>query len=104
MPRDTLPGPPRPPSRPAPAVVAFDRVRALARQGHDGHALEVALSAALAKGRVALEPHRRAEAGPPATADESVRQFLQAIQAAAEELDGIALAVAEGADDGQGAA
>jgi hypothetical protein len=70
------------------------KVRSLVRQGHVGHALETALSAALANGKAALEPYVRA--GPPATADEGARRFLLAVQAAAEELDRLALAVVEG--------
>jgi len=34
-------------------------------------------------------------AGPPATAEEARRRFLQAVQAAAEEMERMALAVAE---------
>lgn len=69
-------------------------MRSLVRQGHIEHALETALSSALVRGKAALEPY--VTAGQPATPEEAARRFLLAVQAVAEELERLALAVAEG--------
>jgi hypothetical protein len=85
---------PQPPPRRDPDAVTLDRVRELLRHGGDvGYVLEVARSAALAKGKAALDP--RWTEGRPAQ-EKAARQFLLAVQAAAEELDRLAQAVAEG--------
>ena len=94
MPDDTdLPLPPPPPDA---AGLTLARVRGLLARGGDvGYVLEVALAAALAKGQAALDRYRWG-ADVPATAEEARRRFLEALQAAEEELDRIALGVAEG--------
>jgi hypothetical protein len=87
-------GLPLPPPAPDPAVLALANVRSLIHQGHVADALETAMRSALVKGKAAVEQYNRA--AQPATADAAARQFLQAIQAVAEELERLALAVAEG--------
>jgi hypothetical protein len=67
----------------------------LVRQGDPGSALEDALASAKREGMATLD--QCSTAGAPATADDAASRFLEAVRAAGEELDRLALAVAEGA-------
>jgi hypothetical protein len=78
---------------PPPSAIP-EHIRGLVRSGDIEYALEVTLFATLDRGEEALEPYQRA--GRPATAEEGERRFLLAAQAAGEELDRLALTVAEG--------
>jgi hypothetical protein len=71
----------------------LDNARALVHGRHVRHALETALAAAGRKGVAALERQGRWDGQ--VTPEESARRFLEAVQAAGEELDRLALAVAE---------
>jgi hypothetical protein len=89
-----LPTPPPPWNSTEPPHVRRERARGLLGMGDVPYALEVARAGAGRKGKAALEKYRRQ--GRPTTAEEAARWFLEAIQAAAEELDRLALAVAAG--------
>jgi hypothetical protein len=75
---------------PDPTDLLLARVLNLVRDGHVHQAIEVAAAAVQAKGKASLiEVRRPRDIGTPR------QEFLRAVQAAAEELDRIALAVAE---------
>jgi hypothetical protein len=76
-----------------PAKAVIDHIRALLSTGHVEHAVETALCSALARGKVALIGRR--SPGDSAATGEAPRRLLEAVQAAGEELDRLALAVAE---------
>jgi hypothetical protein len=102
MPADPTPGPrPLPPPLPDPAELALANVLSLALRG-DGpdarYALEHTLASAKRKGTAWLERYH--DFGRPVSREEWARRFLEAAQVAREELDRLALAVAEATGTG----
>jgi hypothetical protein len=75
-----------PVSSDTPDPVALAHVRSLLAGGHYSHALETALAAAGRRGGPVLDTRRKL----------SVKRFLLALQATAEELEGIRAALAAG--------
>jgi hypothetical protein len=73
--------------------LALRNVLSLVRQGHVHHTLEHALSAAGKSAVAALDKYRSWDG--PMTPEKATQRFLEAVQAAREELDRLALAVAE---------
>jgi hypothetical protein len=73
--------------------VALQNVLALALRGDGRYALEHALASAKRKGLARLDRHH--DWGRPVPPEEWARRFLEAVQVAREELDRLALAVAE---------
>jgi hypothetical protein len=77
-----------------PADTVLAHVRTLIHAGHVAQAIGLAAASAGRQGVAALDQYRAP--GGPVSAEESLHQFLVAVQAAAEALDRIALGLVEG--------